>query len=168
MAKNKCTDRQSPVGHLVRFLCFVMFSTTGMVSIGMAILAGPVAGYYADRAILQTQQKRIEQLQDLYAQQEELLANAGHPGVITRAADNLGYLPNQAVSADLVHLPEAWPELEDALTRLDQPEEPQSPHLVCLRRWAETLSEKHVSRIILLALGGALVLMSLTCFNRPR
>ncbi len=139
-----------------------------MVSIGIAILAGPVAGYYADMAILQTQQERIEQLRDLYAQQEELLDNTGHPSVIARAADNLGYLPNQTISADLVRLPGAWPELEDALAKLDQPEDSQPPHLVCMRRWAETLSEKRLSRIVLMAVGGALVLMSLTCFNRPQ
>ncbi|MCK4628230.1 MAG: hypothetical protein KAT56_04465, partial [Sedimentisphaerales bacterium] len=66
---------------LVRLLCFTFLSTAGMASISLAILAAPVADYYADQKLLEFQQKRFEKLQKIYNDREELLGNINYPGV---------------------------------------------------------------------------------------
>ena len=150
---------------LVRLLCFALFSTAGMASISLAILAAPTADYYADQKLLQFQQKRFEKLQIIYNDREELLGNINYPGVIERAAVNqLHYQPVQAAYADSQPLPKVWPELESALAGVDQTATIQKHPL--LQSTAEALAEKPSSRFLLFAFGSGLVLLSLTCFNR--
>ena len=150
---------------LVRILCFLLFSTVGMVTVAVSILSPPLAVYYADKNILHNQQGRLDQLDQLLADRRELLRHTNEPAVVERAAiSNLGYQPIQAISAKVESLPRAWPELKEALARLEQQQQdtPRTP----LQTFAESLTNKPLSRTLLFALGSALILLSLTCFNR--
>ncbi len=150
---------------LVRLLCFVFLSTAGMASISLAILAAPVADYYADQKLMAFQQKRFEKLQKIYNDREELLGNINYPGVIERAAVNqLRYQPIQSAYAEPQPLPKVWPELENALAGIEQTATIQKQPF--LQNTAEALAERPSSRFLLFAIGSGLVLLSLTCFNR--
>lgn len=151
--------------HLWRFLCFVVFATVGMAAVGIALLAGPLTGYYGDRAIIEAQQQHIAALQEVHTQQQELLANADNPSVVERAAVyNLRYVPVETAAAQLPPLPNSWPTLERALAQLEQPRQCQTAGFQ--RRWVQNLADQTPRRYALLILGSALVLISLSCFHR--
>jgi len=152
---------------LIRLLSFLCFSTVGMASIGLAILSPPLAEYYADQEIVRNQYRRLEHLHKVHADREELLGHVDHPGVIERAAINhLHYEPIQTAGGEVKPLPQTWPELEEALARIES--DPELPPKNYFQKTAEALAGKPVSRAVLFALGAALVLLSLTCFNKPR
>ena len=146
-------------------LSFLLFGTVGMAAIGLAVLSPAVAGYFSDKAVIQASQDRIESLQELQRQQAELLANMDHPAVIERSAiSNLHYRSSQEANSELVPLPAVWDELENALERIEKPD--GEPEIRYYQRLAETLCERPPYRIILLIVGSALVIVSLSCFNR--
>lgn len=156
---------QSIVGRLTRYGCFVVFSTVGMGAIGLGLLAGPLAGYFADREIINTQGRNITRLQKLYDQQEELLGNLDNPSIIKRAAINtLNYEPGKEDNAERSPLPVSWPDLKRALAKIEETDRPASPGHIQLA--AENLAENRTYQIILLVSGGALVVLSLTFFHR--
>jgi hypothetical protein len=149
-----------------RLLCFVMLSTTGMAAIGIALLAKPLDRYFADREVIQAQQKRLDELKHLSAQQEELMANLDNPGVLERAAvNNLNYEPAQTAGEKRESLPPVWPELEQALER---EETKAPPHRDGWRRIVEQLARRTETQYLLAGLGAALVVVSLTCFYKQR
>lgn len=150
--------------YLGRLILFWVFSTIGMVSIGIAALAPLVVSTCADRTIVQAQQQRIERLREIRDQQAELLERAGQPGVVEKAAiQHLHYQPAENPGAAIRTAPESWPELEQALGRLSisaDKKESSNP----VQTYAEILIDKPRSRHVLLIIGGALLIVSLTCF----
>ena len=152
---------------LVRLICFVLLATVGMGSIGMAVLAGPLVGHYADRAVIRGQQERIVRLRKLYEQPGELLCNAQTPSVVARLAiSKLNYVPVESDCEGLGELPAVWPDLQRALGKIDQ-EEPLLDSSDS-QQFMERLSQNRASKILLTLCGGALVVLSMACFNRPR
>ena len=138
-----------------------------MGSVGIAVLAGPLAHRYTDRAFICAQQSRIEHLEELYAQQAELLSNAQTPSVVERQAINrLNYVPAQPAVSETTPLPESWPDLQAALAGIDQP--PPPAHLPAHHRLTIALADRQAIQGVLLILGCSLVLIAMTCFNRPR
>ena len=149
----------------MRFVCFIIFATIGMATIALALLAGPLSGYYADQAVIRDCRRRVDDLNKLHAQQKELLANADDPSVITRAAiNNLNYMPADALSQKQGVLPAPWPELQRALERIDKPISTCQPtQLQCI---IEILAKPAPYQPILLICGSGLVIVAMTCFNR--
>ena len=168
MAKKQAhKTRRNRWDDLVRFTCFLVLSTIGMGAIGLALLAEPMKGYYADRAFIQTQQQQIARLEQLYRQQEELLANADNPSVVERAAvSNFNYVPFPEKGRSSMALPKEWPDLKEALAQADQVSLAQSTPT--WRQWAEKLADQPDRQFILMALGAALVVIGLACFYRLR
>jgi hypothetical protein len=149
-----------------RLFCFVILSTTGMAAIGIALLAKPLDRYFADEDVVCAQQKRVDQLKYLSAQQEELLSNLENPGVLERAAvNNLNYIPEQSAGVKSEDLPPVWPELEQALEQV-RTETP--PNRSGWRRVVEKLARRTETQYILAGLGAALVVVSLTFFYKQR
>ena len=146
-----------------RLLCFLVLSTVGMGSIGLGLLAEPLAGYYADRALIASHERRLAKLDELYQQQGELLGNSENPGVIERVAiDNLNYVRPGASGQVERKLPAAWPDLEMALAKIEQGDDPVEPG-----RWHRLmarLSSQRASQGLLMLFGGVLVLVALSCF----
>lgn len=167
MAKQAHKTRRNRWDDLVRFTCFLVLSTVGMGVIGLALLAEPIKGYYADRDFIQNQQQQIARLEQLYRQQEELLANADNPSVIERAAvSNFKYMPLPEKGSFSMALPKEWPDLKEALAQTDQVSTTQ-PAPTC-RQWIEKLAGQPNQQLILMALGAALVVIGLACFYRLR
>ena len=157
-------DRNS--NELGRLFCFVLLSTTGMAAIGIALLAKPLDRYFADREVIQAQQKRVDGLKHLSAQQKELLANLENPGVLERAAvNNLNYVPAQSAGEKSEDLPPVWPELEQALEHVEKetPRPRNAWHIII-----ERLACRPEAQYLLAGLGGALVVVSLTFFYKQR
>jgi len=161
----RSASRPARSEELARLLFFVLFSTIGMAALSLALLARPLAHYYADQDLLQARRQRIERLQQLHEQQQQLLANLSNPAVVERAAiEQLNYVPADAAGAPAATLPAVWPELERALARLNPPAPaPQPP---AFRRTINRLAAEDPDRLLLAALGAGLVLISLTCFPR--
>ena len=154
-------------GRFLRFVSFAVLATIGMGAIGLGILAQSLADHYNNRAVLGTQRQRIDQLETIYNQQGELLANAQIPSVIERQAINrLNYAPALPETKAGIPLPAPWPDLQTALHRIDQPPAttPTPPHYGLFIR----LADRPTAQYFLLIFGGALVLIATTCFNRPR
>lgn len=159
----------APVAHrhfveLGRLFCFVVLSTIGMAAIGLALIAKPLDRYFDDREVIRMQQKQLEQLNHLSDQQEELLANVDNPGVLARAAvNNLNYVPAQSAGRNGEDLPPAWPELEQALDRMETNTPPLRDGW---RRGVETLAGHTKIQYLLTGLGAALVVVSFTYFYK--
>jgi len=157
-------DRKS--NEFSRLFCFVILSTIGMAAIGVALLAKPLERYFADREVIQSQQKRVDELNNLSAQQEELLTNLENPGVLERAAvNNLNYVPAQSAGEKSEDLPPVWPELEEALEHVGKDPPPQRDGW---HRVIERLARRTEAQYLLAGLGGALVVVSLTFFYKQR
>jgi hypothetical protein len=148
-----------------RMLCFLVFSGVGMSAIALSLLAQPWAQYYAHQDLIIAQERRLAELQQLHEQQAELLANAEQPAVVERAAiDHLNYVPAGVRLETTGELPPEWPDLQTALAAIDQPStKPESDRR---QQFIVNLSEKTSHQIILLLLGSALVILSLSCFYR--
>jgi len=150
-----------------RWLCFLLFSTVGMGAIGLSLLAGPWSQHYADKALVDAQQRHLARLHQLRQQQEELLANSANPSVIERAAiGNLNYVPAGIVSDSTGELPATWPNLKSALDHIDRQSLPPVPD----RRQSlpANLADSPRQQMLLMILGSLLVLLSLSCFYRQR
>jgi len=151
-----------------RFLCFLIIGTVGMATIAVALLAEPMAGFYLDQAVIREQRDRLEKMEKLLSQQQELLANVNNPSVMARAAIyNLNYVPAEGATQATPRLPAVWLELHRALETIDQKESVQAKPTT----WeilAKVLAQQQLTQIILLALGGSLVVISLTFFYRRR
>jgi len=151
----------------IRLLCFCILATVGMAAIAAALLVGSLVCYSADQALLDTQQRRIEALQLLQRQQEELLANSKKPSVIERAAiSHLNYTLRDCDVECSQKLPASWPELEAALTQVDHRQQPAQS--LWWQRFSENLIQRPRHRILLGAFGSVLVVISLAFFYRPR
>lgn len=158
-------NRPALTYRLARFVGFLILATAGMATIALALLAGPLDVYYDDAANLRQARQRIDDLQNLADQRAELLANADNPSVLERAAiGRLNYVPA------LPHLPTEstppapWPRLHAALARLDQP--PPQPADSPLEHLAVNLAADPGPQSMLFLFGSALVVISLTFFNR--
>lgn len=154
-------------GRFVRLVCFVVLAAAGMASVGLAVLAKPLANRYADSAVIHAQQRRIERLNELRTQQAELLANAQAPSVVERQAINLlNYVPTEPDYNPAISLPDTWPDLQAALETLGRP--PAPTPLPYHQTLITHLADKPTTLTILLAFGCALILIATTCFNRPQ
>jgi len=148
-----------------RLVLFAVFTTTGMGAIALALLAQPLNDYFRDRDLLAAQRQRIEQLQNLHQQQQQLLANSDNPSVVERAAiNNLNYVPTDTPLDERQSLPKPWSDLEKALGSLDKA--PSLPERPPWQQAVETLSQQRDSQNVLLALGAFLIVVSLACFYR--
>ena len=161
-------QRRSPVSILmdrvVRVVCFLVMSTVAMGTIGIAVLAQPMAQTISDSQTIKAHESNIEALNALKAQQEELLANADHRVIVERAAINhLNYRPADMSLGDQISLSGSWPGLEAALAGVLAKE----PAVVSTgyQRWVESLAEKPGHQDLLLVLGCVLAVVSLTFFN---
>ena len=173
MTSKQDTRPPSPLDGLFRAAAFWLFSTLGMTAIGLALLAGPVAGYFHDQQRLAAREQRLAALQRLHDEREKLLANADLPSVVERAAiDQLNYLPPNLRERSPGHLPPTSPALEHALSE-SAPENTPSPSS-CDDRSPDLLlycstvlaTQPRGVRLLLAALGAALVVTSLACFNK--
>lgn len=150
---------------LVRGMCYLCVTTVGMAAIAAALLAGPLEQRRSDDAFIVDQHRHINKLRDLYAQQEELLANANRPAVIERVAvANLNYVPAALADATPCMLPTSWPELENALKRLDEPTD--SGETSSYQHIIRALAVQPLKQAVLLGCGALLVLTGLTFFYR--
>ncbi|KPK77567.1 MAG: hypothetical protein AMJ79_02745 [Phycisphaerae bacterium SM23_30] len=167
MTKKAHKTQRNRWDDLVRFLCFLVLGTVGMGVMGLALLAEPIDGYYADRAFIQAQQQQIAQLQRLYRQQEELLANAENPSVIERSAvSNFKYVPLSDNGGSSTTLPKEWPNLKEALSKIN--DLPPAESKIPWRALTERLAGQPERQLLLMALGAALVIVVLACFYRLR
>ena len=160
------TDNKTILPSVARFCCFLILATIGMATIGLALLAGPVNGFFRDCEQIRAQKERLAELENLHKLQDELLANVNNPSVVARAAVcNLNYVPVHTLDGTpQAQLTQAFPELEDALRRANQkPQPPQPPYA----QYASILAQKPQQQTVLLALGSVLLIISLTFFNRP-
>lgn len=148
-----------------RLVLFAVFTSTGMGSIALALLAEPLHGYFLDRDLLAAQEYRIEQLETLQQQQQQLLANSDNPAIVERAAiNNLHYVPMDGPQEARRALPKPWADLENALASLEKgPALPERPHW---QQAIEQLSREDDSQNVLMALGAFLIVVSLACFYR--
>ena len=165
MDSQATTTQQKSVAEVGRLFCFVILSTVGMAVMGTALLAEPLARYYRDRTLVATQRQRIEQLQELRDQQEQLQANAEKPSVIEQAAINhLNYVPVNSATETKVDLPGEWDQLQQALEAVENSKKPaQSEQLPSL---VSNLAQRPNAQMLLLILGAGLVVVSLTCFYK--
>ena len=163
---NPASDSKiGPCAAALRFTCYILLTTAGVASVAMALLAQPVSQYYADRALIQTQQRRIHQLKKNLTQHDELLNHLHQPAVLERVAvNNLNYVPAEAATKPAYPLTSVWPELENALTWAAPARNALPPNLI--QHTAETLLAEPRNQIILAALGATLMLLSLACFYR--
>ena len=165
------TEQRRSVGsgvmdRLVRGGCFLLMSTVAMGAIGLAVLAEPLAQRFADRQRIEAHRGNIENLTMLKEQQQELLANADHSVIVERAAINhLNYRPAEVGLGDRVELSGSWPGLERALAGVYSEDE-AGVIPAGYQRWVQSLAEKPAHQDLLLILGCALVVVSLTFFNR--
>ena len=164
------SEKSGVFERFLRFVCFFVFSTVGMGAIGIALLAGQLANYYADRDIILTHQQRIENLEKLRDQQAELLKNLDNPSVWQRAAvGNYNYDQTQDDPANPTNppdLPIISDELQKILDKIDQQHPTAQPSR--LQRAVETLAAQTTYQILLLVSGAALIILSLTCFTRRK
>jgi hypothetical protein len=159
-------SRRNRGDDLIRFMCFLVLSTAGMGAIGLALLAEPLKGYYSDRAFIREQERRIERMEGMYRQGEELLGNADEPWVVERAAvSNFKYVPLGEGGESTV-LPGEWPDLKEALAGLD--EDVSVEPTTTWEEWAGRLAEQPDRQLLLMAMGSALVVIGLACFYRLR
>ena len=165
MKKRNRTYRRNRLDDMVRFVCFLVFSTTGMAAIGLSLLAEPIKGYYGDQVFVAGQQQQIDRLEELRGLQAKLLNNIDNPSVIERAAVSIfKYIPVAEIDATSTNLPQAWPDLKIALAQIDQP--PPADPAKPWQNLAANLADKPNQQIILMSMGAALVLIALTCFCR--
>ncbi|MCP4713169.1 MAG: hypothetical protein GY869_31450 [Planctomycetes bacterium] len=165
MKKRNRTYRRNRLDDMVRFVCFLVFSSAGMAAVGISFLAKPISGYYGDQAFIARQQQQIDRLEVLRGRQAELLNNIDNPSVVERAAVTIfNYIPVAEIDAYSATLPRAWPDLDKALKEIDQspPADPAKPWQIL----AANLDEKSNQQMILMGLGAALILIALTCFYR--
>ena len=150
---------------LGRGLCYLCVTTVGMAAIAAALLAAPLEQCRSDDAFVADQHRHINKLRDLYAQQEELLANTNRPAVIERiAVANLNYVPVELADATPCMLPASWPELEYALKQLNEPT--ASGETPSHQRIIRALAAQPFKQALLLGCGALLVLTGLTFFYR--
>ena len=149
---------------MAEMACFAIFATVGMAAITAGILAEPANRYYNNRETITGRQKRIEELQKIHKQRQELLENASGAAVIERAAIwNLKYIPKEALGAKQNELSGAWPELKNALEQIEKIAQPPEPTYT--QRAAKTLAGQKLRQYILLSLGAVLVVVSMTFFG---
>ena len=158
---------QSPMQRAMLFLCFAAVGTAGMATIALALLTESWATYQGDRVLMATQERRIEILKDLHAQQQELLANSQNPSVVERVAiSNLKYQPAHAATCEQLDLPPAWPTLQEALAQIEI--EAPAPEPTRWQRLAQSLADQPRQRTLLMLFGSVLVVISLTFFYQQR
>ena len=151
----------------VQFFCFLILATVGMGVIGLALMAETLVGYYTDHNTISIQKQRLEMLTSLHRQQQELLQNLNNPSVVERVAiSNLKYVPARQAQEAALHLPPSWPDLETALTLVENKN--ASPKKHWIYQISENLIYRPHQRNLLLALGSVLVIISLTFFYRSR
>ena len=81
------------------------------------------------------------------------------------AVNNLNYVPAQSAGEKSEDLPPVWPELEQALERVETSAPPRRDGW---QRIIEKLAHRTETQYLLAGLGGALVVVSLTCFYKQR
>jgi len=166
--ESAATISQRRAEAFVNFVCFLLLATAGMASVAMVFIADPVAQYYADQAVIDSQKQKLQELREIYNEQQMLINNKDNPSVLERAAiRHLKYRP-----ADLAHVPPqplgpSWQELEFALSETAPlPNPAPAPKPNPYRSYAEILAHQPDKQFILAVFGGLLVLIALTCFNR--
>ena len=166
MEPRQCDSALSSLADRVtRLVCFLVFSSAAMATIGLSVLAQPLAQRFSDSQTLKAHSEYINQLQTLKTQQDELLANADHSVIVERAAmTHLNYRPVQVPQADAISLSGSWPGLEAALAGVF-PVEKAAPAQNRYQRCVQRLAEKPKHQKLLLALGCALAVVSLACFE---
>ncbi len=149
----------------MRLLLYIVFSTAGMASMAIALLAPVVTVYYTDQNIIAAQEQKISSLTKLYHQQQELLGKLHDPAVITRAAEsNLNYISSDTTSQPGEKLPHIWPELRRALDNINISKPPIRQNDSDILKMAQILTNDKTTQITILLLGSLLILISLTCF----
>lgn len=158
--------RRHPV---FQFVCFVFFATVGMGVIGACLLAKPLTVYFNDQQRWADYQERQEKLKNLYQQQQALLENADNPMVVERVAVNHLHYRSAVVAAagqSTALLPELPATYNHAIQQVEHVAKPQKPDTV--QKWAEALAQRPREQTMLLILGSALTVVSMTCFYRQR
>ncbi|MCF7958455.1 MAG: hypothetical protein K9M57_08415 [Phycisphaerae bacterium] len=146
---------------------FVVFSTAGMAAIGVSLLAKPVSEYYSDKAEMTDAEMAMADLKDFYDQQAKLMENLDNPAVLERLAiSNLNYLPKGTDPDRQVTLPTLSPEFKNILEQIKLSKTPRK--LTRVQVIAESLAGNDTYQILLFGFGGALVIVSLTCFYKHK
>jgi len=169
MRKSKNKTGSTRLQNFLNPICSFLFAVIAMTAIALAVLAQPLAQSFQDKKIIQRHEQFVLKLETLKNQQAELLANADNPAVIERAAvSNLNYLPVPALQSPKIKLTRAWPQLEKAIADIQLTDNPPAQTEKPYHAWIQTLADQPHTQNLLLLLGSALALVSLTCFNRQR
>ncbi len=144
---------------------FVVFSTSGMVAIGVSTLAQPVCRYYSDKEEVVNRELILADLKVFHAQQQSLLENLDNPAILERLAiSHLNYVPKGTDPDRQIDLPNLSPEFKDILKAIKQAKKVHKPTKT--QALAISLAGNNTYRLLLFGFGGALVLISLTCFPK--
>ncbi len=166
------SDTYDPLDHFLRIVLFAVMASVGMVAMGLAALAQPLAQYLTDRQKLTRHEQALADLEDLYTQQATLLANAESPAVTERVAINhYRYQPLPAALGQTEPLEPTWPELRQAVTLATTGSRPltERSRPLPFQNFLLALAAKPKSQNLLLLFGAALVWISLAffCYRRP-
>lgn len=163
------TEIRVHLNNLVNRIFFLLFATAGLAVIGLAVLAGPLTQYSADRRTIYVEEKALARAQHLYSQQEALLARGEDPVITERIAVNhYRYASPESAYADRAQLAPAWGDLTLAVKRVETPlaQLPVAPQSLPAEPFIRALADDRPSRDLLVLFGSVLVLTSLMCFTR--
>ena len=147
----------------VRALLFIILFSFGAAGLGLAVLADKLADYYHNRARLQMQKDRIEQLKQLNADYDEVIEQLENdPNVFERLGPAiLGQKPNEPNTV-YPQAPQRQVETTKQMLKKHIRGEPEKP---VLPEWLKRVTEPKRRTALLLA-GGFLILISFMLFAR--
>ncbi len=148
-----------------RFISFCIFACAGMAAIGAVILAKPLTIYYKDIDTVGKQEQILSDLKEIRDKRNDLIDNIEDPLVLEQAAiENLNYTSKEYQTAMAVQFDDAtlWQDYSFITNKRNE-----APATIGkIQIWAMKLNSDRTSQITLLALGSALIILSLTCFCR--
>ena len=147
---------------------FVCFATIAMATIGLAVLAEPLAQYDNDCQTLRLHEQVVADLLQLQHQQARLLANSDLPAVVERVAiHHLKYQSALVARSESLRLTDSWFGLEKALAGVEKATLETDVPLP--GRWLiQTLADQPQSQWLLFLLGSAMVVISMIFFCTPK
>ena len=170
MAQSKLTDWQWQAwDYFLRRCYFVGFAVVAMATIGLAVLAEPLAQYISDQDSLRLQEQKVADLVELQRQQGQLLANSNHPAVVERVAiHHLKYQSAQAARSESLSLTGSWQDLDNAVDDMVLVSQDEAKTQIPGQWFILALADQPKSQWLLFALGSTLVVISMIFFCTPK
>jgi hypothetical protein len=150
---------------VIQTILFVLFFSSGAVSLGGSLLCDDLAKYYQNKQLLKTAQQYLDQLQSLNTDYDVLLGQLEKdPNLIKRIVPaTLGIEPEDA---NTIYPKPAGEQLAAARKALEE-ESSQYQNEPVVPGWLTRCSEPR-RRITLFFAGAGLILISFACFTPTR